>query len=94
MSALWFHFYDAAGRQIRQVDPKAAITETRYDRQGRVLQRNDPDPDQVNSVMIYPYAVTIVSNGTAAAPIHKFNYDAVGNLVRQIDPRGSAPNRA
>ncbi|MCI0333620.1 MAG: NucA/NucB deoxyribonuclease domain-containing protein [Planctomycetes bacterium] len=73
--------YDAAGRVRYQFDELGRRTESIYDYNayGRLTQSVAPDPDGI---------VTDQSS-----PITEFQYDAVGNVVAVIDPRGFTTSR-
>jgi YD repeat-containing protein len=71
--------YDAAGKLRYQFDELHNRSETVYDEYGRVAKIIAPDPDgPVNEQL---------------SPISEFQYDAVGNVVAVVDPRGFTTHR-
>jgi RHS repeat-associated protein len=66
--------YDAAGRVKEQKDELSRATLFEYDQFGRLTKTTLPDPD---------------GSGTAyVSPVTSHRYDAAGNRIATIDPRG------
>ena len=68
--------YDHAGQAVQQVDARGAVTDFTYDAAGRVVRMESPavaDAEQ---------------GGTLARPLTQTRYDANGNAILVIDPRG------
>ena len=68
--------FDARGNLVAAIDPLGRTTRLEYDALDRLTRRVLPDP-------------TGNPNETAASPVWRFAYDAVGNLISQVDPRGA-----
>ncbi|MCG8450021.1 MAG: DUF6531 domain-containing protein, partial [Pirellulales bacterium] len=65
--------YDVAGQLVAVTDALGRAGYTLYDKRGRQKKVRTPDPD---------------GNGPQLAAESEFKYDAAGNLIEQIDPRG------
>ncbi len=85
--------YDDAGRPVTQTDALGHKTETRYDENGDVRSTTDAQ-GQESTVERDQRGLAVKSiepfdGGTTPRKLTtKLEYDAVGNLVRQVSPRG------
>ncbi len=88
--------YDAQGRQVQVTDASGRVTQTAYDREGRVLTVT-LDPNGLNLVTRYDRdaagreVLVTQGYGTAAASAVQYVYDTLGRRTSQIvDPTGLA----
>ena len=87
--------YDAFGRLLKAINADDTVTRTTYDAAGRVRFQYD----ELNRVTEFRYDAfgrldkTLLPDATtgaitAASPTTAYRYDAVGNRIATIDPRG------
>ncbi len=65
--------FDSAGQRISTIDALGRADFAVYDQRGRVQLLSSPDPD---------------GDGPLTPIVTRFEYDAVGNLRKEIDPQG------
>lgn len=68
------HTYDAAGNETSITDANLHATTSVYDDVNRLIRVTGPDPD---------------GSGPLTPPITTYIYDAVGNRITEVDPRGN-----
>lgn len=72
------YIYDAADRLVAQIDENGKRADYVYDDLDRLLQEISPDPDG--------------PSGPLSRAITSYTYDAVGNRLTGVDPRGNELN--
>ena len=71
--------YNTFGEPVSSRDALGRVSTARYDRRGQVLEQSAPD-------------YTAPGAGTPLVATTAIEYDAIGNLVKQTDPRGFVTN--
>ncbi|HVX60439.1 MAG TPA: Calx-beta domain-containing protein, partial [Pirellulales bacterium] len=76
------YLYDGADNLLKETDALGRVTEYQYDADNRHIAQQDPSPVDGSNNGTF-------NRGTANGPVTTVQYDALGNVIAQIDANGN-----